>query len=221
MGDDDNRGVDGAETGTCGKVIGLAGVGAGGICGGGGGGGGEGGGDADGISTNSSAVVGATTGAGGCNATAGEGFVVTFSKCFLKWILPNSTLGFGGENSSKMPEESPRSIFILEAMSVWRGPPGELGVSFCFSFPRADRNLFCRVFLVRLKLKDTFCLPCSSRLTFVRVPLGKKRLDATPLNTGPFTKLDFCTFSALPYNTRNKFFVIIKIEVFVRIKSWF
>lgn len=117
--------------------------------------------------------------------------------------MPSSAFGFGGENSSETPKGSPSSVFALEAKSLGRGGSDVLGPSLGFSFPNAARNRFGNVFLVRLKLKETFCLPCSSRFTFVRVPLGKKRLDATPLKTaGPLTKPGFWTFSLLPCKAR-------------------
>lgn len=99
---------------------------------------------------------------------------------------------------------SPRSSLFLGLKSVGRGTAGGVGVSFCFSFPRAARNRLGKVFLVKLKLKDTFCLPCSSRLTLVLVPLGKKRLEATPLNTGPLIKPALGTVSGLPCGRKRR-----------------
>ena len=143
-----------------------------------------------------------------------SGLDVTWSRCFLKWILPNSTLDFGGEDSSVVDNVSPMSVLTLGVESTWRGTTGEFGVSFCFSLPSAVRNLFCKVFFVRLKLNDTFCRPCSSKLTFVLVPLGKNRLEATPLNIGPLMKPVFGTFSIFAYEwTKRAVTTTIKLHL--------
>lgn len=201
----DANSVDISVTGNWGKVaVAGTGVDVAGDTTGGGGGGGGGGVERKSTVEATGSVTGATGGGGSVAARAGGGFAVTLSKCFLKWIFPNSTLGFGGEDSSAEPATSPKSILFLGLKSVGRGPAEEFCVSFCFSFPSPVRNLFGKVFLVKLKLKDTFCLPCSSRFTFVLVPLGKKRLEATPLNTGPLMKPAFCTVSGLPCKRRKK-----------------
>lgn len=111
-------------TGSCGKAAAVGtGIGAAGDAVGGGGG-------ADGKSAAAAtgSVTGARAGGGGSKVAAaagGGGLVVTLSKCFLKWIFPSSTFGFGGEDSSVEPAASPRSILILGLKSVCRDTAGE------------------------------------------------------------------------------------------------
>lgn len=117
----DSNSVDISVTGSCGKAAAVGtGIDAAGDTVGRGGGGGGGGVEGKSTANATGSVTGATAGGGGGSvaAVAGGGFAVTLSKCFLKWIFPNSTFGFGGEDSSAEPAASPRSILLLGLKSV-------------------------------------------------------------------------------------------------------
>lgn len=139
--------------------------------------------------------------------TVGCSTIDTLKICFLKCTLSCFDLEVRGTGdcvawdsaTTVVTTEESICSFLLSSLCSVRsaeGNTGEISLA-AFSGLGGTRNTFCRGFLLWVKLKETFCRPCSSRFTLVFVPLGRRWFVKTTLGARPLKMTCFEVFSTL------------------------